>query len=179
MGRQAPAEVGGTGLAFLAVAEEEERGAAFGGSHAQAPTGGEIEGFGVPADIGDDAGDRPAGEGFFGNPKKIAHRRGADDDQLVGIKAEGQQARPIGEAEKLRVADKLEINHREALGGEKASGLSQGKAETGPAIAHGIGKNLLREPAGKARKLSIVGAKSALAHLRQCRLALDIGNGVA
>ena len=166
-------------MAFLAVAEKEERGAAFGGSHAQAPAGGEIEGFGVPANIGDDAGNRPAGEGFFGNPKKIAHIGGADDDQLVGIKTEGQQPWAIGEAKKLRVADKLEINHREALGGEKASGLPQGKAETGPAIAHGIGEDLLREPAGKGRKLSIVGAKSALAHLRQSRFALDIGNGVA
>jgi len=79
----------------------------------------------------------------------------------------------------LRIAHKLEINDREALGGKKASGLPQGKAEAGPAIAHGIGKDLLREPARKARKLTIIGAKSALAHFCQSRLALDIGNSVA
>jgi len=74
MGGQAPAKVGGGGLALLPVAEEKKRGAAFGRSHAQAPAGGEIEGFGISANIRDDAGNGPAGKGFFGAPKEVAHR---------------------------------------------------------------------------------------------------------
>lgn len=170
--------MGCTGLSLLPIAKQEKRCSTFCGAQAEAPAGGEIEGFRIAPDIGDDAGDGAAGEGFFGDPEQIAHICGADDDELVGIKAKGQKPRSIRQPEKLPITCKLQIENRHALGCQQRPGLSQRKAKAGAAIAHCVGENLLQEPPGQVWKGAILGFESAFARLRQCRLALDIGNGV-
>lgn len=72
----------------------------------------------------------------------------------------------------------MQIEHCHTLGRQQRFGLTKGKTETGPAIAYGIGEDLLQKSSGQARKIAVPGIKGLCPHLRQCRLALDIGNGV-
>lgn len=79
--------MGGAGLPFRAIAQQKQGRAAFGSAQAQAPAGCEIEWLGVAADIGDDSGDRPASQGFFGDPKEVPHVADPHDHQLCRIEA--------------------------------------------------------------------------------------------
>lgn len=169
--------MGSTGFPAGAIAQEKERGAALGSAQAEAPAGGEIEGLGDPADIGNDAGDGLAGKGFLGDPEQVLHIGSAHEDKLGRIQAKREQARSIGQAKELGVVGQLEIEQCHAPGIEQGPGLTEGKAEAGAAIAHGIGKNLLEKATGQARKAPIHGRKRAGAGFRQRRFSLDIGNG--
>jgi len=78
----------------------------------------------------------------------------------------------------LSVLFQLQVQHGHALGGQQCFRLSQRKAETGAAIAQGIGKNLLHQSTRETRKTAIDGIERPVGRLRQGRLAIDIGNGV-
>lgn len=172
-----PAQMGGTGLPASAIAQEKERSASFYGAQAQSSAGGEIERLGIASDIGDDAGNSPAGERFFGHPEQVLHIRGPYQHELSGVKTERDKPRTIGNAEKLPVSGQLQVEHGHAPGRQQRSCLSQGKAEAGAAIAHGVGKNLLQQPTRQKGKPAFLCVKRPGSHLRQSRLALDIGNG--
>ncbi len=84
-----PAQMGRTGRPLLAIAQQEQRCAAFDRAQAEAPADREVEHFRGATDIGDDAGNRPAGEGFLGHPEQFAHVAGPHDDHLRRIKTKG------------------------------------------------------------------------------------------
>lgn len=172
-----PAQMRRTGRSVRAIAQHEQRCAAFCRPQAEAPAGGEIEPFGRPANIGDDAGNGPAGQRLLGNPEQVLHVAGPHDDKLGRVQTETRQSRPIGQAEKLRIRSKLQIQHRQPFRGEQGADLPQRKPQARPAIAHRIGAHILQQPARQARK-TLGPVKAARPHLSQGRLALDIGNGV-
>ena len=97
---------------------------------------------------------------------------------MIGIETEGFQSWSIGQAERLSVLFKLEVEHRHPLGGEQGSCLPERKAKAGPAIAQSIGKNLLQQSSRQMRKTAIAGVEGPIRRFRQSRLPLDIGNGV-
>lgn len=166
------------GLAVRPIAQQEQGRAALHGAQAQPAAGSEIERLGRPADIGDNAGNRPAGQGFLGNPEQVAHVERAHNDQMRRIDAEGGKPRTIGQAEELRICLKLQVEESHPLGIDEHACLSQGKAETGSAVADTIGKHLLQQSARQPRKASLRGRKGSRPHLGQGRLALDIGNDI-
>ncbi len=84
-----PAQMRRTGRPVRAIAQQEQRCAAFRRAQAKAPAGGEIEPLGRSADISDNAGNRPAGQRFLGNPEQILHVTGPHDDKLGRIQPEG------------------------------------------------------------------------------------------
>lgn len=147
MGLKIPTQMRRTGGPIRAIAQQKQGCAAFGRAQAQPPAGREIEQIGRPAYISDNAGDRPAGQSLLGYPKQIRHIGSPHHNQLIGIKAEGQKARPIGQSEKLRVIFQLQVEHRHAPGCQQRPHLPQGKGKASTAIAHGIGAHILQEPA--------------------------------
>ena len=178
-GGEKPAQMRRAGLSSSAVAQKQKRGPRTGRPHTQAAAGGEVEDFGVVGDIGDDGGDGLAGQGLLGGPEQFHHSGGAHQDQGSGIKAETGKARPIGQAHFLGMFAQLQIDDGEAFFAEQASGLGQGKAERGAAIAPLIGENLLQQSTGQARKpFARLGCQHG-APIGQHRFALDIGNSVA
>jgi hypothetical protein len=174
----APAQVSSAGLSVRSIAQQEKGRAALHGAQAQPAAGGEIERFGHPTDIGDNAGNRPAGQGFLGDPEQVAHVARPHDDQMRRIEAEAGKPRTIGQAKKLRIGLQLQVENGHPPGVEERACLSQGKAETGSAIADTIGKHLLQQPARKLRKASLRGRKSPRPRLGQGWFALDIGNDI-
>ena len=131
----------------------------------------------MATDIGDDAGDGLAGEGFFSHPEEISHILCTHDQELAWIESERQKSRPIGQAKKLPVLCQLQVKHGHASRREEGLCLAKGKTETGATIAHGVGKHLLEKATGQGRKCAIRVRKGPRPHLRQSRFALDIGNG--
>jgi hypothetical protein len=141
-----PAQMRRTGRPLLAIAQQEQRRAAFNRAQAEAAADREIEQFGGAPDIGDNAGNRPAGQGFLGHPEHFAHVVGPHDDHLRRIQAKGGETRPIGQAEKLRILVQLQVKHRHAPGRQQRLRLAQGKTEARPAIADRIGEHFLHQP---------------------------------
>lgn len=170
--------MGGAGLAVRPVAQQEQGRAALHGPQAQPAAGGEIERLGRPADIGDNAGDGPAGQGFLGHPEQVAHIVRAHDHQMRRIEAKGRQPRAIGQAEELRIRLQLQVEDGHPPGIEQHACLPQGEAKTGAPIADTIGKHLLQQPARKSREASLGIPKGSRPRLRQGWLALDIGNDI-
>ena len=178
MRREAPAQVCGAWLTVFSIAKQEKRGSRLYSPEAKAAAGSEIKRFGITPQISDDAGDGPTGEGFFGDPEEIAHIGGADDHHFRRVEAKRQQSRSIRKAEELSIRSKLQIENCYPLWCQQRFGLAQGKAEAGAAISYGIREDLLQQATGQGWKSTILGFKGAFLRLRQCRLALDIGNGV-
>lgn len=131
----------------------------------------------MPGDIGQDGRHRLAGQRLFGGPEQLDHVGGAHQHQGIGVKAEAEQARPIGQAHFLAVLDQLQIDDGRALTGQQAPGLGQGKTQHRPGMAALIGEHFLQQATGGQRKTGcrIVGHDPRFG---QSRLALDIGNSV-
>ncbi len=131
----------------------------------------------MPGDIGQHGRHRLAGQRLFGRPQQLDHGGGPHQHQRIGVKAEAEQARPIGQAHFLAVLDQLQIDDGRALAGQQAPGLGQGKAQHGPGMAALIGEHFLQQAARRQRK---TGCRIAGHYPRfgQSRLALDIGNSV-
>jgi hypothetical protein len=72
----------------------------------------------------------------------------------------------------------VKIKDRRSFGAEQALGLRQGKAQTTAAIPDIVGENLLHQAARQERKLCLVTSIGPSRHLKQGRLALDIGNDI-
>lgn len=166
------------GLPFGAIAQEKKGCAAFNRAQAQPPADGEVESLGCPTDVRHDAGDRPAGQRFFGHPEQVLHIGGAYEDQLGRVEAEAGQPRSIRQAEELRILIQLQIEHGQAPWGQQGLGLAQRKGQTRPAIADSIGKNLLQQATGQARKALPIGSERTRLHPGQRRFALNIGNDI-
>lgn len=83
-----PAQMGRAGLPLFSVAQKKERGASFHGSKAQPSAGGEIQRVGIAPDISDNAGNSPASERFFGNPKQLPHFGNTHDQKSAWIETE-------------------------------------------------------------------------------------------
>ncbi len=167
-----------TGRSVRAIAQQEQRCAAFRRTQTETSAGGEIEQLGRSANIGDNAGNRPASQRLLGHPEQILHVTGPHDDKLGRIQPKTRQPRPIGQAEELSIGGKLEIEHRQPLRGEQGTDLPQCKPQARPAIAHRIGAHILQQTTRQARKTIRRLVKGTCPHLGQRRLALDIGNGV-
>jgi len=173
-----PSQMCGAGLPLGSVSKDKQRRTSLYGAKAQAPAGGKIERLGIASDIGDNAGHRPAGQGFLCDPKQFPHFGNAYDQELSWIEAEREKTRPIGQAKKLPITGKLQVENRDTPGVQERSCLPKGKAEAGTPIAHGIGENLLQQASGQLGKVPVLFAKRARAGFRQGRLALDIGNSI-
>jgi hypothetical protein len=72
----------------------------------------------------------------------------------------------------------VKIKDRRSFWAKQALGLRQGKAQTTAAIPNIVGKNLLYQAAWQERKLCFVTSIRSSRHLKQGRLALDIGNDI-
>lgn len=177
MRHDAPTQVSGIAFSSGPVAQHEQRDAIGAGSQTQSSAGGEIEQFWVALDLGNDGRNRSAGCGLLGGPQKLGHVGDAHDHQFGGINPEPVQAWPIGQAEVFSLICQLHVVDRRALRREQALGLGEGKGEAGTAVARAVGIDFLHE----ARRQCGEHARFtpwAVGRLRQCRLALDIGNGV-
>ncbi len=171
--------MGGAGLAVRPVAQQEQGRPALHRPQAQPAAGSEIERLGRPADIGNNAGNGPAGQGFLGHPEQVAHIERAHDHQKRGIETKGRQPRAIGQAEELCICFKLQVEDGHPPGVEQHACLPQSKAETGAPVADTIGKDLLQQPARQPREASLGSRKGSRPCLGQGWLALDIGNDIA
>lgn len=149
------------GLPVAPIAQQKQRRTTLRCAHAEPPAGGEIERFGHAPDISNDAGHRLAGKGFLRHPKQIAHVERPHDHQLIGIEAKEREARPIGQAEKLGIGLKLQVEHGHAPLVEQGLGLPQRKAQARAPVADGIGEHFLQETAGQLRKRTLRHGKGA------------------
>jgi len=89
------------------------------------------------------------------------------------------QARRVGQAEEPAIGGQLQVEDRLAPPAQQLPGLAQGEGQARPAIAHGVGIDLLHQPAGQAGKGAVPLQRGAGAELGQSGLALDLGNDVA
>lgn len=168
----------GAAGAAMPVAQQEQRHLAAAGAQAEPAAGGEIEQFRLAPHIGDQRGDGAATDHLLGRPQQFRHVGSAHDHQPGRIEPEPGQARPIGQAQPLRILAQLQVENRRSAGADKLFRLRQRKAEAGAAIAYFIGKHFLYQPAWQRWK-DLSRPHIGPAHrLQQGRPALDIGNDI-
>ena len=172
-----PAELGGAGFPIGAVAQKENGGLGCLRPKAEAPASGEIEDFGRTAYFRHDGGDGPAAQCLLGGPEQLHHVGGPHDHQLLGRNAQGEQPRPIGQAQFLGLLGELEVNHHRALPIQQVPPQPQGKAQARAAVAGLVREDFLNESGAQHGK-PVGFLRKAHRGLAEGGLALDLGNSV-
>jgi len=117
-------------------------------------------------EIGNDCGHGSTSYGLLHPPEQLAHGRDAADDEYIGIEPELKEPGSIGQAELLRLADKLQIKDGLPLAGDELSGKAQGKAKGRPCLSLFVSKHLVQNASRSSEQHKGIGFVHPL---RECR----------